>query len=393
MNTSLKIVLSILTAQHLLCCDLSFARQSQILRPEYDNTMNHNSATSVVFVPYYHLAKPLDVKKHSEFHTLKSGLSLLFFELPLVSLSQTIVHELGHGFRGRDVGVSSRYVFGLPMPYSRLVSKQEYLGQALIESDEYLRKDETSLFEIGGLEANKAQANYLAKLSVESSIYDRPTANLYLVAKLSTPLYGLYSRKKRDIEGIEGLEKTRSKAWLNIIDPLILSTVLKNTSYINTGIYDSSFPWLVETQNFRWLPYLSYNIVPYGESFGFNNLMTIYGTKHFSSIEVVEYLGADQLRGFEPIKGYTLNYQAIAFRPHENVSMNIDLAIAKQPFYPNDDWQKAAMAYALGGSLIYETIDGLGMGAGLTRKTAGYFAEHTIHDGTIWKVSVRYPHF
>lgn len=278
------------------------------------------------------------------------------------------------------------------MPYSILVAKQKHLGQTSNDSNGHLSADKEKLIVIGGLEGNLTQARYLANISAESEIFDRPTANLYVAAKLATPLYGLSGRNKRAIEGQGPIKNAREKAWLNLVDPFVFSAIMKNRDFIADGDYDAKFPWLMEVNDLKLTPYLSYTIVPFGESYGFNTIFRYAELLQSCSFNITNNIESAAARHLKREKGYRLDYRIKNLPIGPNLSLSLRIDFAKDPFFLAD-MQKTNNAYAGGGGLAWNLRNDIKIGAGLLKKTAGYIPDQTIHGGTIWDINIQYPYF
>jgi len=364
----------------------------------YDNTLSHYATASLVSLPYsilthalegaHQSSRNLEIIESTLFVDLMRG---FFVELPLVSYGFTIQHELGHGFRARDLGLRPRYSFGLPLPYSQMSEGQERLGYTDFQSTKLLTGEEQLLFEIGGLEANVVHTKYLSDIAVTSGGLSRPDLNLYFFSKLATPLYGLYRKKgANDVEGVTWQKDVRTKGLLNLIDPFAWQFFAANFYYYTTGRHQKHVPWFEVTGDIRIVPQARFYLLPSGEAYEANVLSQLWNS--FYNVTLSWWRFADPRVGAALTRdAYRFGLQALRYEIHRSVFLTGQIDISRQSYFATDRWDRDKSVVAAGVGLEGRLRDGAGCSISVIRKDKGYFPEMTIHEGYVWKAGLSYP--
>lgn len=364
----------------------------------YDNTLSNYTTASIVSLPYFVLTRSLEFThqnrrgpKADQYNWLVDAARTMFVELPLVSYGFTIQHELGHGFRARDLGLEPRYSFGLPLPYSQLSEGQERLGYTDFRSEKFLTSEEQLLFENGGLEANVVHAKYLADVALVSDGMSRSESNLYFFSKLSTPLYGLYRKKgSNDVEGVTWQKNVRAKGMLNLLDPFVWNFFTSNSSYYSQREYQPDIPWLQVNQNFKLLPQLRYYLVPSGEAYEANFFTQLMAGTYNLTLSWWRFADPNESLP-TPKRAFRVGLRILRYELRDALFLTGHLDVSRQSYFATGRWDQEKLVAAAGVGFEAHLSKSLACSFDVTRKDKGYFPEMTIHGGYIWKLGLSYP--
>lgn len=121
---------------------------------------------------------------------LGRSLQLVFVDGPLAELSTLFVHEVGgHGARARELDVPVSFEFRIPAvyrPFFETRSPGDYSGYSALEARGPVEGDTSTLFDLGGIEANHTTARWVMMRMVrDEGRFEKGDALVFAASKLS----------------------------------------------------------------------------------------------------------------------------------------------------------------------------------------------------------------
>ena len=349
----------------------------------WDQTFSQQSSASIITYPYHYISRALDnhsTKLSGGTSTggqLKRFLQFSLIEVPMFSFGAVLQHELSHGFRMREMHCEPTYHFGLPPPYSFLNRNQRILGEA---TDVDCRFMDRQLVALGGHEGNDVLADYLKQTSFTNETFARPISNLYVINRLELITYGV-RKPSQKIEGVLQQKDVRSKALLNFIDPLIFAAVLQNIDFIRTGEIKD----VEDVFNYSPIyPFLSYRLVPYGESFEAG--MVAKAMDHLWELNISKWDFNTYFSDHEKRDGFHISFTVDSFLKKlagSNFGYRVSLQTANEPYFKTGSWDEYSWVYGCQVALrLQPTPSGVGYFAGIDVKNRGYLPSKYLAPGS-----------
>ncbi len=350
--------------------------------PYYDSVLSNESIGSVVSTPYHLLYHHLEARNEGDqkdtqtTDRAKRLAKMFFLELPLIHYAKFFQHEFGHGFRARDFGKAVDYQFGLPYPYRFFIKNHEATaGRTIIRG--HLKNHEASVVTIGGLESELILAQLLLDNAAVSGAIDRPVMNLYFFLKTSTLLYGGSKENEweSDLKSANWADDVKSKALISLLDPVLISSVVTNVDYFMSGQHSRELPWISIGKSSRFIPSLSYYLIPYGESYE-GQVLASYGDNilraNFADWRFVNAIDKndDGTRGA---------FVRLRFsRKIPNLTPNVDISVSQQPYFESGSWYKTSTVWFVKSGLQYKFANTLSLTASVERRTRVTYHIHQL---------------
>jgi hypothetical protein len=367
--------------------------------PYYDSVLSNESIGSVVSTPYHLLYHHLDTRNEADSENsqisdrAKRLAKMVFLELPLIHQAKFYQHEFGHGFRARDFGKSVDYQFGLPYPYRFFIKNHETTpGRTIVRGN--LQNYEGSVVTIGGLESELVLSQLLLDNAAVSGAIDRPVLNLYFFLKTSTLLYGGSKENEwdSDVKSASWAKDVKSKALISLLDPVLLFAVVTNVDYLMSGHYSRDLPWVSVGNSFRFIPSLSYYLIPYGESYEAQVLATFGDNILRANFADWRFVNAID-KNDNGTRGGFMRLRLLREIPSLMITPNVDVSVSQQPYFESGSWYKTSTVWFVKSGLQYKFDNAISLTASVGRKNKGYLPHTSINEGTIYSAGLGFPAF
>jgi hypothetical protein len=318
---------------------------------------------------------------------------MFFLELPLIHYAKVYQHEFGHGFRARDFGKSVDYEFSLPFPYRFFMKNHETpAGRTIFRGN--LRNYEVTVVTIGGLESELILSQLLLDNAAVSGAIDRPVLNLYFFLKTSTLLYAGLKKNDwySDVKNASWAKDVKSKALISLLDPVLLSAVVTNVDYLMSGQYSRDLPWVSVGNSFRFIPSLSYYLIPYGESYEAQVLSTFGDNILRANFADWRFVHAID-KNHDGSRGRFMRLRFLREIPSLMITPNVDISVSQQPYFESGSWYKTSTVWFVKSGLQYKFGNAISLTASVGRKNKGYLPHTSINEGTIYSAGFGFPAF
>jgi hypothetical protein len=195
-----------------------------------------------------------------------------------------------------------------------------------------------------------------------------------------------------DVKNANWAQDVKRKAAISLIDPLLLSAVIANFDYFMTGEYSKGMPWFSVGESFRFIPSLSYYLIPYGESYEAQFLAS-FG-ENIVRVNFADWRFVNAVdKNSDGTRGGFARLRVTRQIPLLRITPNIDAAISRQPYFGSGSWSKISNVWFIKSGIEYKPAGATSLTASVGKKNQGYLPHTLLNEGTIYSIGISFSAF
>jgi hypothetical protein len=173
---------------------------------------------------------------------------------------------------------------------------------------------------------------------------------------------------------------------------MLLSAVVTNVDYLMSGQYSRGIPWVSFGNSFRFIPSLSYYLIPYGESYEAQVLATFGDNILRANFADWRFVNAID-KNDNGTRGGFLRLRFLRKTPSLMITPNVDISLSQQPYFESGSWYKTSTVWFVKSGLQYKFDNAISLTVSVGKKNKGYLPHTSISEGTIYSAGLGFPAF